>query len=823
MKNPLSLSLSLVNRALKAALAGLAVLVLLFIISADLTAQQPASAAPANPLMPTDSPSISVTLSANAVSLNLIPDAPADVVSLDFSASSNNPSGYYSVLSMSGEDVCLRRPADGTDCANAAAAIEPVTGFSNDSSTTFSKIEANQWGLSATLPDGSAPTGDDVAWVSVPPLSSPITMTHYRVSPPQYPPTTQSYGVTFYFGAKADDTLPSGTYEGEVVITSAADALPAPTINIVSPSTGPAAGNTAVVISGTDLGTAYQVFFDRNGNGVQDSGEACVDANIDNGGQITCTAPAGTEGLSVNVVVKTWGGVATKTGGFTYENPAPTAVWVKAANTNTAAIASITGVSAGSYTVDLDPNMLPIVNKLSNGTYPSNWCNYDAAQWCNAVTVKPATLAAYQAVPTGTEIAEDDILGYWVYVPRYAYEVQRRDAVDAFVPAQNFDIRFEKSTTTKKTPAATCSVMGSGYAIVSSSGATNKDYRTGCGISRTYDNATGTTWATHPAFTFGTTELNGLWIGKFETTGSVAAPTVKPNLKSQISQTIGVQYTIASSIGVTDPTKTGGSTAATTQNTHNLNTNKSRMLKNSEWGATSYLSSSIYGAGVNNVKINAAYKSSLQDGNGNTGYGITGCGPQTSSNENQYTITDSATTGAVSCMYSGTSHTYETATGMLASTTNNVYGIYDMSGGAYEYVLGNRTTSASQTTSNTSYLTNAITNPAYYDAYATSAAGGRFGTQPTGSNSTEYYYNNDVCTFETCGGQALHETKTVQSVSTGVQSWGGDYSYFVYSSFPWSLRGGISNIGSYVGLFSSLCNEGKADGMYGFRASLSSF
>ena len=43
-----------------------------------------------------------------------------------------------------------------------------------------------------------------------------------------------------------------------------------------------------------------------------------------------------------------------------------------------------------------------------------------------------------------------------------------------------------------------------------------KDYRTGCGIDRTYpgNDATKsngqTTWATHPAFTWGDTELNGL-------------------------------------------------------------------------------------------------------------------------------------------------------------------------------------------------------------------------------------------------------------------------------------------------------------------------
>ncbi|MDR2063846.1 MAG: hypothetical protein LBQ02_03630, partial [Candidatus Nomurabacteria bacterium] len=79
------------------------------------------------------------------------------------------------------------------------------------------------------------------------------------------------------------------------------------------------------------------------------------------------------------------------------------------------------------------------------------------------------------------------------------------------------------------------------------------------------------------------------------------------------------------------------------------------------------------------------------------------------------------------------------------------------------------------------------------------------------------YYNNDVCTYQTCGGQALHETKTVQSVSSDTQSWGSDYSYFVNSSLPWFPRGGNANDGSNAGLFYSLRYLGNADYHDGFR------
>ncbi|MDR2063348.1 MAG: hypothetical protein LBQ02_00955, partial [Candidatus Nomurabacteria bacterium] len=79
------------------------------------------------------------------------------------------------------------------------------------------------------------------------------------------------------------------------------------------------------------------------------------------------------------------------------------------------------------------------------------------------------------------------------------------------------------------------------------------------------------------------------------------------------------------------------------------------------------------------------------------------------------------------------------------------------------------------------------------------------------------YYNNDVCTYQTCGGQALHETKTVQSVSSDTQSWGSDYSYFVGSSYPWFRRCGGAGSGSAAGLFYSYRSNGYANDIGGFR------
>lgn len=83
---------------------------------------------------------------------------------------------------------------------------------------------------------------------------------------------------------------------------------PAPTIDTVTPSTGPAAGGTTVTITGTDLDSATAVTF---------GGTAGTALDVVSSTQLTVITPAGTAGAK-DVVVTTVGGTATKTGGFTY-------------------------------------------------------------------------------------------------------------------------------------------------------------------------------------------------------------------------------------------------------------------------------------------------------------------------------------------------------------------------------------------------------------------------------------------------------------------------------------------------------------------------
>ena len=264
-------------------------------------------------------------------------------------------------------------------------------------------------------------------------------------------------------------------------------------------------------------------------------------------------------------------------------------------------------------------------------------------------------------------------------------------------------------------------------------------------------------------------------------------------------------------------------------------------------GAITYLASSKYGAGTNNVSINSAYPSTSADADiaspsSSYRYGITGCGPNDinrSTTAYSSVTTSSGETVDLPALSSShiedplacgdVDHSYIGNIGQLASTTNNVYGIYDMSGGAYEYVMGNLTGYDDQSESSSASNTRNPIKPPYVDLYKespygnfTSGLSGSTNNPVAWSNtSSEYYWNNDICTWGTCGGHALHETKQYQSVSSGNQSWGGDGSNFVGSSIRWFQRGGSAYIGSSAGLFHSVSNDGiSSNNGHGFRSVL---
>ena len=199
------------------------------------------------------------------------------------------------------------------------------------------------------------------------------------------------------------------------------------------------------------------------------------------------------------------------------------------------------------------------------------------------------------------------------------------------------------------------------------------------------------------------------------------------------------------------------------------------MMKNNEWGAVAYLSHSIYGINQE-IYINNSSDYYTGRSGGNVGGSQNTLSAQfgsgsTSTRYNSYgyytwtgqAISSSGTIGNIT----------DSTLGTKASTTGNVTGVYDMSGGAYEYVMG-------YYLGDTDYLDFSILlNSKYYNSYSIDQI--------------------TSCTLATCGGQALYETA----------SWYSNDVYFVDSEYPWFARGGDWDYDVNAGAFYVYSDSGN--------------
>ena len=405
-------------------------------------------------------------------------------------------------------------------------------------------------------------------------------------------------------------------------------------------------------------------------------------------------------------------------------------------------------------------NMIPVTYNTSTSkwTYAnkdSKWYDYKNGMWANAVILKSG-----KSYSVGSDIAMDDIAQMYVWIPRYKYTIFNGN--NGSVSEQLINVEFEQGTNT--TGTVKC------YDAVSGTAGTSSEV---CTDSTNGSIVDGTSTYTHPAFCLGTknsngscngTELTGIWVGKFEVSGSASAAslTVLPNKNPLVSTSVSSFFTAMSGVANSFNLKDENNTLA-----------DSHMMKNMEWGAVAYLKQSQYGLGKTDIALNN-YRDTSQ-----TVYYMTGCGSAVGT-------TEETTTCAA----------YETANGQAASTTGNIYGVYDMSGGADEYVMGNMVNKSGEF-----YPSSAGTfSPAekYYDAYT--------------------YYGINGYTQHGRGklGDATKETLKTTSGSTSI-GWYGDHMHFPDSTLSWFLRGGDSKSGSIAGVFSFYDQNGIGYGNYSAR------
>ena len=336
----------------------------------------------------------------------------------------------------------------------------------------------------------------------------------------------------------------------------------------------------------------------------------------------------------------------------------------------------------------------------------------------------------------------------FVWIPRYAYKITsgyHQSGTDT--TGGTIEIKFLKGTTNEF-------LDGSGTAETDPS-------------KITYTGDVQNEWLVHPAFTDvpensgWDTQLEGIWVGKFETTGEytegdASKVTVKPGESSLVSMTVNEQY------------KAGKSATFGEESSELIG---SHMAKNSEWGAVAYLSQSSYG--LNGKEIE----------------------------RNSNNITGGSSTE---------SEIYTTNAGQ--STTGNAYGVYDMSGGGYE------------TTSNyvnyggnaSSLSTNGGTSPG--DMYGADTV-----EQSTSTKYKTVYEASGTSTQSSYNlaagkkGDGVYETSNDYDSSSN--SWFGVDSWFPNTDNPFFIRGGdYDDIG--VGMFGFNYIHGNKYSYSSFRVAL---
>ena len=393
--------------------------------------------------------------------------------------------------------------------------------------------------------------------------------------------------------------------------------------------------------------------------------------------------------------------------------------------------------------------------KADRSNTNNDWYNYDELKWANAVTVSESTRDNYLEASNGTVIKMDDIETMWVWIPRYSYSIGSEDGTNYYGKQGE----FLDTTPTKALPGE----IDIKFVSENVKNRGSAKYIVNEGISED-------DWYTPDAFTFGDEELRGIWVGKFETSSSnlnttdgggnttSLDPMVKPNVTSWRSINVSNAFNV--SLKMNDKGNRYGFSS-------NVDTH---MMKNSEWAVVSYLSQSKYGK-LGNANFSGANKEVYQNKSDSF---ITGCSYGSPSNAN----TD------YGCHY-----TYDIdINGTGASTTGTIYGIYDMSGGAWECVMGN-----------------------FND---TIAAGG-FTSMPDLKYYDKYTSDNvsTACNGNGCISHGFSETN----------GWYSDYSTMISEQEPWLTRGGAFRQHNITGVFgySSKDIDGAAELLLTFRLTMS--
>ncbi len=333
--------------------------------------------------------------------------------------------------------------------------------------------------------------------------------------------------------------------------------------------------------------------------------------------------------------------------------------------------------------------------------------DFDKARWYDYVAQTSGTENGGTSQWANAKVTVDGIDSYFVWIPRYAYRI-------VYFDTEENENLYRNSSSQDESTSQGITGYSDARGIVDSSGKRplNVDTKLAISVNEKY-------FMPHSAFEGDTSKggwsenITGMWVAKYESSKNVnQKPVSIPNVGNWKDLTISEMYILAEN--------------------YNGELN-SHLTKNSEWGAVAYLSESKYGRNGTELAIN---------------------------NSSSY-ITGNSGGSSNATAQSGVTYPYNTQQGGLASTTGNIYGVYDMSGNSWEYVANYYNKSEEE------------------DLYTTNA--GALVNEDRTSNEYVTVYDNIELSRGYLPGDATYETS----------GWNNNYAQFYNSKFPFLSRGGF--------------------------------
>ena len=289
---------------------------------------------------------------------------------------------------------------------------------------------------------------------------------------------------------------------------------------------------------------------------------------------------------------------------------------------------------------DLVPVTIDNNGTVKKADLGSSWYHYEEKRWANAVVLKNEQ----EDYLAGETIPEDNIESYFVWIPKYRYQLWDLGNYDSLTSintskVHEIPIIFGDYDTSDSKEGECTTPMKSGES----------------GNCKVGD------YMTHPAFI--SIPSTGFWVGKFETGYDGATTKGEAEQNIQDASKVIIKPNVYSWRGI--------QVANAFYTSYNYKRNlDSHMMKNTEWGAVVYLQYSNYGS--------AAYVRVNNHSDYLTGYQA----------DDESTCDEGETSEACNRRCNDNSCNLAYPSSVLASTTNNISGIFDMSGGAWDYVMG---------------------------------------------------------------------------------------------------------------------------------------